>query len=102
MHSFALDAYASGGEWIAEGSFSDSIHHASNFGQLRIRTLPSSVDDQTQMRAAGFLEGVLTAGKCERVDHKKVWGCMLDHKEVSEGEAGHAYSTLLDRLVPLL
>ena len=71
----------SGGEWIAEGSFSDSIHHASNFGQLRIHTLPSGVDDQTQMRAAGFLEGVLTAGKCDGVitcwcgsaDCREIW-----------------------------
>lgn len=45
----------------AHGSFSDSLRHKSNFGQLRITTNPSFPDD-VQMQAAGFLEGYLTAG----------------------------------------
>jgi hypothetical protein len=41
--------------------FVDSAHTASNFGKLRIRTSPSHTDTQ-QMRAAGWMEGYLTAG----------------------------------------
>ena len=49
------------GESIAEGSYSDGSKHQSYFGQLRVKTLPG-MEDLIQMRAAGFLEGFLTAG----------------------------------------
>ena len=54
------------GEVIAEGSFSDASLHKSNFGQLRVSTLPGAAD-RVQMRAAGHLEGFLTAGLATRL-----------------------------------
>ena len=51
----------SSGKVIAEGSYSDGSQHESNFGQLRVTTFPG-MEDRDQMRAAGFLEGFLTAG----------------------------------------
>jgi hypothetical protein len=40
----------------------DSAHTRSNFGKLRISTSAHATDLQ-QMRAAGWLEGYLTAGE---------------------------------------
>lgn len=57
-HGFTKEQYHDG--LIAEGSFSDGSLHKSNFGQLRIKTLQGR-DDTLQMKAAGFLEGYLTA-----------------------------------------
>ena len=54
------------GEMIAEGSFSDASLHKSNFGQLRVSTLAGAAD-RLQMRAAGHLEGYLTAGSATRL-----------------------------------
>jgi hypothetical protein len=46
---------------VAHGVFVDSSHTASNFGQLRVVTSRQHTDLQ-QMKAAGFIEGYLTAG----------------------------------------
>ena len=51
---------------VAWGAFVDSGKTVSNFGKLRIVTDSQSRDD-LQMRAAGFLEGYLTAGVKESV-----------------------------------
>jgi hypothetical protein len=40
----------------------DSAHTAANFGKLRVVT-SAEFTDQQQMRAAGWLEGYLTAGE---------------------------------------
>ncbi|KAG1665434.1 hypothetical protein FOA52_005776 [Chlamydomonas sp. UWO 241] len=45
---------------LADGDFSPPEAHKSGFGQLRIRTLPGR-PDKLSARAAGFLEGWLTA-----------------------------------------
>lgn len=47
---------------LAQGAYIDSAHTASNFGKLRIRTA-SGASDIDQARAAGFLEGYLTAAR---------------------------------------
>jgi hypothetical protein len=57
--SLQFRAGACPADHVACGSFSDASLHASGFGQLRIRT-SSRASDALQMRAAGFLEGVLT------------------------------------------
>ncbi len=45
---------------VAWGSYYDGRHSKSNFGQLRVST-SRAYDDSTQLFAAGFLEGYLTA-----------------------------------------
>jgi len=47
------------GDGVAWGSYSDASNHPSYFGQLRIKTSDKHPDIE-QMRAAGFMEGVLT------------------------------------------
>lgn len=59
---------------MAEGSFSDLPAHTSNFGQLRITTHPVA-DDAQQVRAAGYLEGYLTAGKCQQGGAPLAYNC---------------------------
>ncbi|KAI3424367.1 hypothetical protein D9Q98_009920 [Chlorella vulgaris] len=54
----AFSADAKGG--IAWGSYQDSMHSKSNFGQLRVST-SGVYGDAEQLAAAGFLEGYLTA-----------------------------------------
>ena len=46
---------------VAWGAYVDSAKTASNFGKLRVKT-NSQYDDALQMRAAGFIEGYLSAG----------------------------------------
>ena len=61
--------------WVATASFSDAVDHPSNFGTLDITTQPSS-SDNTQMFAAGFAEGFLTA---ERIyQHYQNMMCQVD------------------------
>jgi hypothetical protein len=46
--------------WIATAEYSPANDHPSNFGQLIINT-ESEHSDSSQMFAAGYLEGILTA-----------------------------------------
>jgi hypothetical protein len=48
---------------VAHGVFVDSAYTASNFGQLRVVTSADHTDLH-QLKAAGWLEGYLTAGAC--------------------------------------
>jgi hypothetical protein len=51
---------------VAHGVFVDSAYTASNFGQLRVVT-SADYTDLHQLKAAGWLEGYLTAGACHFV-----------------------------------
>ena len=53
---------------MAQGVFVDSAHTASNFGQLRVVTSGQHSDLQ-QMRAAGWMEGYLTAARINDHHH---------------------------------
>jgi hypothetical protein len=57
---------------LAHGAYLDSAHTKSNFGKLRISTSAQATDLQ-QMRAAGWLEGYLTAGgSCQQQACKRL------------------------------
>lgn len=78
------------GAKIAEGSFSDASLHKSNFGQLRVTTLPGAADG-VQMRAAGLLEGYLTAGLSTRLSKAPITATT----EIVSPQHTHALSRML-------
>jgi hypothetical protein len=53
----------------------DSAHTVSNFGQLRLVTSAQHTDLQ-QMKAAGWLEGYLTAGRFPQTRHSVISSCI--------------------------
>jgi hypothetical protein len=50
------------GSGPASATYSHASNHASNFGQVRVKTNPA-YSNKIQMQAAGFVEGYVTAGE---------------------------------------
>ena len=78
MHLTPKITYA---DAVAQGVYVDSRHTASNFGKLRIVTLPGQ-PDTVQMAAAGYVEAWLTAGgtpKPRLVNHDSLHYCRIHH-----------------------
>jgi hypothetical protein len=67
---FAFSQAAQGG--VAWGSYLDSLHARSNFGQLRVST-SGNYSDEDQLFAAGFLEGYLTA--------ERIWDSFVNMRD---------------------
>ena len=79
MHLTPKITYA---DAVAQGVYVDSRHTASNFGKLRIVTLPGQ-PDTVQMAAAGYVEAWLTAGdtptKPQLVNHDSLHYRRIHH-----------------------
>ncbi|EFN51549.1 hypothetical protein CHLNCDRAFT_140007 [Chlorella variabilis] len=64
---------------LAWGSYLDSRHSPSNFGQLRVTTSGQHPDER-QLQAAGFLEGYLTA--------QRIWDSFLNMRDYFKAGMG--------------
>lgn len=77
LHHTAVIASGAGG--LAWGSYLDSRHSPSNFGQLRVTTSGQHPDER-QLQAAGFLEGYLTA--------QRIWDSFLNMRDYFKAGMG--------------